>query len=126
MQTPSFIFGLLDAELRRVHTEMLEKVATKYNLDITELIEEFVTPHKAITTGTKVSVKKDMNPRPLPQAANRCMARVWNRGRGGQCTRNRKADAEFCAHHIPSQKHGRIDEKVTRSMFPSHSTALYK
>ena len=39
------------------------------------------------------------------------MARVWNTGLGGQCSREKK-DGDYCATHAPKQTHGRIDEEI--------------
>ena len=48
----------------------------------------------------------------------RCMARVWNAGSGGQCTRPRRGDSDFCGLHQRelAQKtlltHGRVDGPI--------------
>lgn len=42
-----------------------------------------------------------------------CMARVWNSGRGGQCTKRRMGQgSEFCSIHCHKHSHGRVDGPV--------------
>jgi len=50
---------------------------------------------------------------------DRCMARVWNRGQGGQCSRRRTEDSELCGQHdLEAQQrgltHGRIDGEIPK------------
>lgn len=127
-QTPQFILELLDKELRRVQTDLLKKVATKYNLDHEELVTSFLSSPLKLTPTKDVSITviKKINPSAPPKADHRCMARIWNRGRGGQCTRARREDSDYCTHHVSHLKHGRIDDKVPRELYPAHSSALYK
>jgi len=130
---PQFVFDLLNQELLRIQRELLEKVATKYELDCSELLREFLPgihdhehTNMTLQDEVRITVKKTLKPRPVAGADSRCLARVWNRGRGGQCTRSRRDGCDFCTSHTSSQKHGRIDDKVPRDLFPFRATALYK
>jgi cytochrome c553 len=127
MEIPGFIFDLLSEELKNSHISLLKKVATKYALNENQLIEEFVQ-NVTITPNTTVaiSIKKDYQPKETAEKCIRCMARVWNRGKGGQCTRLRKNNEDYCGQHMTDRKHGRIDEKVPRELFPNKASALYK
>lgn len=130
MQTPAFIFGLLDAELRRVHVELLKNVATKYKLDHDSLVQEFLPQEKLDklvdkrTTTTEVYVKHKKVAHPPPES--RCMARIYNRGKGGQCTKSRSESGDLCALHCKYLKHGKITDPVPRELFPFHASAIYK
>lgn len=47
--------------------------------------------------------------------ALKCMARTWSQGRGGQCTRDRRAGDLFCTCHGTGEKwtvHGRVDGPI--------------
>ena len=49
--------------------------------------------------------------------ASKCMARVWNGGRGGQCRSKCVADSDFCRSHgkqsdAGSLSHGRVDGDI--------------
>ena len=127
-QTPQFILELLEKELRRVQSDLLEKVATKYNLDHAELVESFLPKQLKVcpTKDVAITVTKKHTPLAPAPAEVRCMARIWNRGKGGQCTRARREDSEYCTHHMHNRKHGKIEDVLPRQLYPAHSSALYK
>lgn len=116
---PSFVFSILDKELHDIQKKLLENVATDYGLDINEIISRYL-PKEPITimpnAVTKVEVVRRMDAKPPPPDAIRCMARVWGRGKGGQCSKKRTVDSDYCASHSSgSLRHGRIDQSP-----PSH------
>ena len=130
---PHFIFDLFEKELLNIQKELLSKVATKYKLNFDQLIEEFLPKEVKLISNTKTSIqiKKIHKPFVPPLAQNRCMARVWNRGKGGQCLRNRFEDEngniiDYCSQHKNNRKHGRIDESPNNNIFPKESKSLYK
>lgn len=46
---------------------------------------------------------------------DRCMARTWNGGKGGQCSRPKTAQSDFCTRHAENLKwqvHGRVDGHI--------------
>ena len=104
-------------------------MATKYKLDYENLVEEFIPTKIKLVPNTKTSIeiKKKNAPIKLPSLEERCMARVWNRGKGGQCIRTRFNDnCEYCSQHEKNRKHGRIDEPPNGNIFPKESKAIYK
>jgi hypothetical protein len=131
---PSFIFTVLNKELFEIQRGLLERIANDKGLDATELVATYLSDPLVVTpnTKTKIEVVKKKDPRPPPEADNRCMARVWNRGRGGQCTRTRSGtDCDLCANHAKMQvlKHGRIDDRPPPGVFGASGArkkALYK
>jgi len=128
MDAPAYLCNLLELELYRVQKSLLQDVATKYNLPYEELVQEFLAsplrmvPNKSIS----IVVKKKIDPKPAPPDDHRCHARVWNRGRGGQCTRPHKPENEYCAQHLVHRKHGDVRDKPDRTVFSGHAHALYK
>jgi len=46
--------------------------------------------------------------------SDRCMARTWDRGSGGQCMRLKKASQDFCGHHggVKWTAYGRVDGPI--------------
>ena len=137
MDTPQFIFELFEKELRTIQISLLAKVAISHGLNHAELIEEFI-PSRLIlipNTKTRVQVKKTNVTPSIPPPENRCMARVWNRGKGGQCIRSRGVidnksaaaiECEYCSQHQKNRKHGRIDEPPSKEIFPKEAKSLYK
>lgn len=131
MDAPSFIFDMFEKELKRMQTDLLLKVATKYNLNEDELIATFVketqltiVPNNNVT----VVVHKKINKlhKPPVNMENRCCARIWNRGKGGQCTRQACDNSQYCSQHKEHRKHGDITDRVDAKLFPKNPTALYK
>merc|ERR1711972_1277169 len=48
-------------------------------------------------------------------ARDRCKARTWNTGHGGQCSRARCGDSDFCGAHARGETwrtHGRVDGPI--------------
>ena len=69
-------------------TLMLNKIANDYSLDITELTKL----HEPI------NLKLSNHVHYPPENKNRCKARIWNNGRGGQC-RRKSCKNGFCNIH---------------------------
>ena len=130
MEAPSYLFDLFEIELRRLQEDLLKNVATKYKLDSDKLIDEFI-PHSSqleIIPDNKLAIKVQRinNTRSVSNNDQRCMARIWNRGKGGQCTRIRTKNCDLCTQHTNNLKHGRFDQEVNRDIFVKKSTVLYK
>lgn len=127
MDAPSFIFDILNKELYNIHEAMLQKISIKYKIDIDELTMEFLTPLNIIDeTIEKVVIYKKQQKKFIPNNDNRCCARVWNRGKGGQCTRACKSNSLFCLQHVEVRKHGLITEKPSKDIFCKKQTVIYK
>jgi hypothetical protein len=138
METPQFIFELFEKELRAIQIKLLGKVATAKGLDPEELVMEFL-PERSLrlvpNTKTIIQVKKKNAPPAPPPVESRCMARVWNRGKGGQCvrlrssansSRNTTIKCDYCSQHAKNRKHGRIDEPPVKDVFPKEAKSVYK
>lgn len=126
---PSFIFTVLNKELFEIQSELLQRVALDHGLDATELVKKYLADPITIVPNakTKVEIVKRVDPKPPPEAEKRCMARVWNRGRGGQCSRARTTESDLCTHHQNGTlRHGRIDEKPPTHVFGGGATARQK
>ena len=129
MEIPHFIFDLFEKELINIQQDLLKKVATKYSLNYDELIKDFLPKEVKLTpnTNTSIQIKKKQVQSEPPEATKRCMARIWNRGKGGQCIRGRSSETgEYCSQHEKNRKHGRIDEPPNINIFPKDSKAIYK
>lgn len=140
MEVPYFIFEIFEKELRNIQINLLKKVATKKGYsdsELEELCNEFLPEQSNLklvpNTKTRIHIQKKNAESVVPKNEERCMARIWNRGKGGQCTRarfcNEEANnelSEYCSQHIKNRKHGRIDEKPSEEIFPKDSKSLYK
>lgn len=116
---PDFLLELLEAELRGIQERLLQRVAQQYNLNVQELIDKMLPPKPLQVVLDNVQVVKKSAPR--REAEVRCQARVWNRGRGGQCTRACKV-GDLCTHHFKESekgglRHGLISEPPSKEIF---------
>lgn len=127
MDAPQYLWGLLERELRRSHRELLSKVATKHNLSLEDLERDFLPSTIEFVPNKKVAItiRKKLAPSPPAPEESRCHARVWNRGKGGQCTRKCADASEYCSQHKDQRKHGDMREKPPRHMYPAQKRTLY-
>lgn len=135
-ELPAYLFQILDKELYDMHVELMKKVANEYGLDHDELVSKFLVDPLQLTpaTKTKIEITKRMNPAPPAPDDVRCVARVWNRGNGKQCSRKRTDGSDLCAHHQSmlekngQLRHGRIEETPPATVFSTTTKrkALYK
>lgn len=119
---PGFLFSLLDEELRRMQEALLQKVAQEYSLDADTLIKRMLPPKlHLVPDNIKVYRSRPIEPKQGEDAC-RCKARIWNRGRGGQCTRASKQD-DLCSHHQKEMqvhgklRHGWMHEPPSKELF---------
>lgn len=97
---PDFLFAVIEEQLRKVQTDLLARVAKDYNLSEEELITRLLStkPTKPVSM-ERIQIIRKSAPRPCASEAERCHARIWNRGRGGQCTRKHIVNAKLCGQH---------------------------
>ena len=128
MDTPSYLWNLLEEEIIRIEKDILKKVATKYNIDYEEIEKEFLDkPMKMIPNkDVSIVIKKEVKHKIKIEKEDQCCARVWNRGKGGQWTRKKKDGEDYCTQHINNRKHGDITDLPDRTIFPKKSNSLYK
>lgn len=129
---PDFLMGLLEQELRNLQEKLLLKVATEYDLDFDELVAKML-PQKCIqVVPDRIKVVRKASPKPIVDVSQQCQARIWNRGRGGQCTRANK-EGGLCTHHAKELqkeghlRHGWIHEPPSKDVFGNgkKTKALY-
>lgn len=135
MNQPKYIFEILQEELRQTHISLLKKIAKKYNINEKEILEFIDIPNEKnkIIPNSRISINVAKKVETRKEAPNnmRCLARIWGRGTGGQCTRkcltdSNGAKSEYCLQHQNTRKHGRIDETPPKDKFPQKPNSLYK
>ena len=126
---PQYIFDLLQNELIEYNKKILMKIAQKHELDEADILAEFLPKQLKLIPNEKetIEIVHKNEPRKPPKVeSERCMARIWNRGKGGQCIRLKLKECDFCSQHKEKNKHGRIDQEVPRELFQTQSNVLYK
>lgn len=134
MEVPAFVSKLIDDELLRIKRDLLRNVSAKYEIPYEELEANILNVHQIKSQIGEVSAPiKIVKTRKSSVPSNeRCLARTWARGEGGQC--NRRAGKEgLCLQHAKQLetdkklKHGWIHEKPPKDTFTiKRPTALYK
>ncbi len=132
MNVPSYISQLLDEELQKVKLQVLQAVSAKYNIDLEDLKRTVLPDSSKVKPHTDVNIKIIKTRKMMVEEGERCKARIWNRGTGGQCNR-RHVKGELCSQHSTqletkgTLKHGWIHEKPPQGTFHTkRPTALYK
>ena len=112
--------------------DLLQKISESRGLDFEDLLTEFGNSQaqKGVVLDMNVhsgdlGVKKSRKSG-VP-VSERCMARVWNGGKGGQCTRRgcKGAGGDLCGNHARCLEEkgvlpqGRVDEEVPENMLSS-------
>lgn len=119
ISTPAFIFNTLQQELQKIHLTWLEQIAQKYNLPLEELKQEFIKDLKIIPETTeKIYICKKYKARKIPMEEDRCKALIWNKGKGGQCTRPCCDGEEYCKIHVMHLKYGSVDKPKELCVVP--------
>ena len=120
MAVPQLIVNLFEDELRKHTATLLERVADHYQLDKQELLKRFQPKVIIATNENIVIIRKKKKIMPIDE--ERCCSRVWNHGKGGQCTRRIKADT-LCYQHqkeldqTGELRHGYMTEPAPPSIF---------
>jgi hypothetical protein len=110
LSTPAFVFNTLQKELQDIQIKWLEKIADKYALSLEALKKEFIEDLELIPeTKEKVYIYKKYKARRIPMDEDRCKALIWNKGKGGQCSRPCCPGESFCKIHVVHLKYGSVD-----------------
>lgn len=128
MNIPSFVLTILEQELYEIQAKLIHKIAKDHDLDAEALISQHLKKPLCVVPNTekKVEIIRRNVERPSTPPDVRCIARVWNRGRGGQCTRKCHEEHGFyCMQHgkelqdKKSLRHGTIQDPPPREIFAS-------
>lgn len=127
MDAPQYLWDLLDRELRKSHIALLQKVATKYNLDFDKLEAELLPPVAKLVSNkeTPIEIRRKARPKGEAPEDDRCCARIYNRGKGGRCSRTKQEGCDYCKQHVKDRKHGDIRQEVPRDIFPKQKQLLF-
>lgn len=122
---PEFLFALLEQELRKVQLDLLKRVAKEYDINEQDLINRMIPENPVHVLPERIKIVRRPNLKAPIEADLRCQARIWNRGRGGQCTRNATND-KLCRQHAQELeksngklRHGWIHEPPSIQIFGS-------
>lgn len=127
MSLPAFIFNQLQTELHAIELQLLGKISKTYDIPLEELKEEFLTPLTVIPEAKdKIFISKKYKGRKIPTKEDRCQAIIWNRGKGGQCTRSKCEGEDCCKQHLCNLKFGKVDNQLMEKQFNKPIRAIYK
>lgn len=131
MEVPSFLVTILEQELYDIQASLIHKIAKDHDMNAEEMISKYLKKVLCVVPNTekRVDIIRRNSPRPVTADENRCIARVWNRGRGGQCSRQRQEEyGSYCTQHgremkeKKSLRHGTIQENPPKEVFAPRSS----
>jgi hypothetical protein len=130
LTVPEYLSEIVNEEVLRVQKELLRRVSTRFAIPYDQL-ESMLDQNGQTSQDEKVVVKRVKSAKIISED-ERCQARTWSRGQGGQCTR-RKGENGLCLQHEKQLKddgklkHGWIHEKRPKDTFTiRRPTALHK
>jgi len=97
--------------------DILKLVSKDFNIPYADLYSRYLgLDIDIISSKLETLTIKKKKPRAPPPPEERCMARVWNGGKGDQCKR-RHRESEYCTLHQRQasenkMKYGRIDGTI--------------
>lgn len=79
-----------------------------------QFIKKLESEHQISLDSYLIEEKKQKNKKKKSENRNCCLARIWNKGYGGQCKRFQKEGHDYCLLHLKQSQqghlpHGRID-----------------
>jgi len=131
MSLPEFLHDIIKDEILQIQKELLRKVAKQYNLSeeklFSEMLQDNASLHVVSNTDIKVEIIRKQMPRKSVPDSERCIARIWNRGKGGQCTRRiSNSDHKMCTHHCKEYdangklRHGTMNDTPPKDLFSTN------
>jgi len=127
LNTPAFVFNTLQKELQDIQVKLLEKVSKTYDIPLDELTETFLSDLTIIPEKKdKIYICKKYKGRRLPMDKDRCEALIWNKGKGGQCTRPKYNVECFCKQHVSHLCFGSVKDPKHVDKFCIQDRAIYK
>lgn len=131
LEIPGFVTALLAQEMKEAVDRVLKRIAADYAIPYDDLFAKYLADDVEILSSKleHITIKRSV-PRPIVPPEDRCMARTWNAGRGGQCKKRHAAGEEYCKAHakaVDSLKYGRIDQDPPAGVFnkPSKRDKMY-
>ena len=111
-QTEDILNALCESRIK----DIIKEIAKEYNIDSQKLLQKYTNKNIIETKFQKRSSNVPQN--------KKCMARVWNEGKGGQCTRKgtKGNNNDLCGNHLRcimekgQLPNGRIDEEIPENM----------
>ena len=130
LEIPGFVTALLAQEMKDAVDRVLKRVAVDFSIPYDDLFAKYLADDVEILSSKleHITIKRSV-PRPVVPTEDRCMARTWNAGRGGQCKKRHAADQQYCKAHAKvaeELKYGRIDQPPPAGVFkPSKREKMY-
>ena len=101
------ILDILCSNFNNKLTEIIDSIATEYNLDKEKLISKYIGDVSDISEILDDKKKKRKKNKVL-NSEELCMAKKAD---NNQCTRRRKPNCDYCGKHQNNLKFGRIDDE---------------
>mgnify|MGYP006099314013 CR=1 FL=1 len=100
IELPIFVTTIFQTEINKIKLNLIKQIAEDYYLDEEELIKEYACDINIISSKMEniEIVKKNKYNNDISKN-HRCLARVYNNGKGGQCKRSKNVD-NLCTLHF--------------------------
>ena len=108
-ELPVFVKSIFQNEINKIKINLIKQIANDYYLDEEELIKEYACDINIISKKMEniEIVKKNKYNNDISKN-HRCLARVYNNGKGGQCKRSKNIDNLCTLHYNQLQKNNKL------------------
>tara|TARA_Y100000591_G_C21767287_1_gene663528 strand:- start:224 stop:637 length:414 start_codon:yes stop_codon:yes gene_type:complete len=120
---PLFVKGIFEKEINNIKINLIKHIAKDYSLNEEELIKKYTCDIEIINKKIEnIQITKKNNYNSNLNKEDRCLARVYNNGKGAQCKRSKKHD-DLCTLHYnilikeDKLKYGLITEPKPNNVF---------
>ena len=124
VELPNFVIGIFQNEVNKIKINLIKQIAKDFHLDEEELIEQYTCDMKIINKNLEnIQISRKNNYNSNIDKDDRCLARVYNNGKGAQCKRSKNED-DLCTLHNNlllkngKLKYGLINEPKPLGAFP--------
>jgi len=125
VELPNFVIGLFQNEINKIKINLIKQICKDFYLDEEELIKEYTCDINLINKNLEnIQIVKKNNYNSNLSDDDRCLARIYNNGKGARCKRS-KNDGKLCTLHNKiltregKLKCGYIDEPRPNGVFPN-------
>jgi|TARA_B110000259_G_scaffold45782_1_gene53068 hypothetical protein len=117
---PVFVKTLFENEINKIKINLIKQISKDYSLNEEELIKEYTCNINIINSKMEnIEITKKHKYNSGLSKEDRCFARVYNNGKGGQCKRSKNIDDLCTLHNNQFEKNNKLTYGLITENKPS-------
>lgn len=125
IELPKFVIGIFQNEVNKIKINLIKQICKDFYLDEEELIKEYICDINLINKNLEnIQIVKKNNYNSELSNDDRCLARIYNNGKGARCKRSKNCNGLCTLHNNilnrnGKLKYGYINKPKPKSAFPN-------